>query len=258
MSVRFRRRATVVLMLLVGVLLAAPAGAAGGDLVWADRLGGTSFDSAYGVAVDGSGNVYVTGSFQGTVDFDPGSGVSPLTPAGVNDGFVVKLDAAGGLVWAVHLGGTSFDSGQGVAVDGSGNVYVIGSFYGTADFDPDPVVTFNLVSAGESDVFVVKLDAAGGLVWADQLGGISGDASSGVAVDASGNVYATGYFQGTADFDPGAGFSGLTSAGFFDGFVVKLDAAGGLVWADQLGGTSGEWSAGVAVDGSGNVYATGS
>jgi len=244
-------------MLLVGALLAPPAGAAGGDLVWADRLGSTSNDSAFGVAVDGSGNVYVTGSFSETVDFDPGTGVFPLTPAGVNDGFVMKLDAAGGFLWAIHLGGTSFDSGRGVAVDGSGNVYVTGSFSETADFDPGTGVS-ELTSAGSADGFVVKLDATGEFLWADRLGDTSDDSGIAVAVDGSGNVYATGYFQGTVDFDPGTGVSELTSAGFVDGFVVKLDATtGGLVWAGRLGGTSGDAGSGVAVDGSGNVYATG-
>ena len=229
---------------------------AAGTLVWARQLGGTSLDAGFGVAVDGSGNVHTTGYFLGTADFDPGAGTSNLTSAGTTDVFVSKLDAAGTLVWARQLGGTSLDAGFGVAVDGSGNVHTTGYFLGTADFDPG-AGTSNLTSAGTTDVFVSKLDAAGTLVWARQLGGTSLDAGFGVAVDGSGNVHTTGYFLGTADFDPGAGTSNLTSAGTTDVFVSKLDAAGTLVWARQLGGTSLDAGFGVAVDGSGNVHTTG-
>ncbi|MEX2323550.1 MAG: SBBP repeat-containing protein [Acidimicrobiia bacterium] len=128
----------------------------GGDLVWADQLGGGSDDYGRGVAVDGSGNVYTTGYFFGTADFDPGAGTLNLTSAGSGDVFVSKLDSAGNLVWARQLGGGLDDIGQGVAVDGSGNVYTTGHFSGTADFDPG-AGTLNLTSAGASDVFVVKL-----------------------------------------------------------------------------------------------------
>jgi Ca2+-binding RTX toxin-like protein len=109
-------------------------------------------------------------------------------------------------------------------VDGSGNVYTTGHFSGTADFDPG-AGTFDLTSAGGDDVFVSKLDADGNFVWADQLGGTSDDVGRGVAVDGSGNVYTTGYFSATADFDPGAGTFDLTSAGGYDVFVSKLEAA---------------------------------
>src|SRR3990172_9145046 len=178
-----------------------------------------------GVAVDGSGAVYVTGSFNGTADFDPGGGTLNLTSAGFTDVFVSKLDAAGGLVWARQLGGTDNDYGSGVTVDGSGTVYVTGTFYGTADFDPGES-TFNRTSAGSSDVFVSKLDAAGDLVSPRQLGGTDDDRGLGVAVDGSGNVYVTGLFSATADFDPGGGISNLTSAGLTDVFVWKMDVAG--------------------------------
>jgi inorganic pyrophosphatase len=254
-----RWRVGVVAMLVVGGLVAAPAGAADGDLVWAHRLGGTSSDIGNGVAVDGSGNVYVTGYFLGTADFDPDPVATyPLTSAGGHDGFVVKLDPAGDFEWVAQLGGTGSDLGFGVAVDGSGNVYVTGYFWETADFDPDPVATFELTSAGDGDGFVVKLDAAGDFEWAARMGGTSDDIGYGVAVDGSGNVHVTGYFLGTADFDPDpVDTFELTSAGGADGFAVKLDSAGGFEWAARWGGTGFDEGRGVAVDGSGNVHVTG-
>ena len=152
---------------------------------------------------------------------------------------------------------------SGVAVDGSGNVYTTGFFEGTADFDPENVTAGDtLVSAGGSDIFVSKLDSAGNFVWAKQMGGGDDDQGHGVAVDGSGNVYTTGHFRSTADFDPGTGVFDLMSsrpeAGpSLDLFVSKLDSAGNFVWARQMGGTGSDQGEDVAVDDRGNVYTTG-
>ena len=188
-------------------------------------FGGASSEYGYSIAVDSSGNVYTTGYFQGTVDFDPGTGTSNLTSAGSTDVFVSKLDSSGNFVWAKRLGGASSDYGYSIAVDSSGNVYTTGYFEGTADFDPG-AGTSNLTSAGSGDVFVSKLDSSGALVWAKGFGGTSNDRGQSIAVDSSGNVYTTGYFAGTVDFDPGAGTSNLTSAGGDDVFVLKLTSSG--------------------------------
>ena len=133
-----------------------------GSFGWAERLGGGGIDAGSSIAVDGSGNVYTTGAFSGTADFDPGSGTTNLTSAGLSDVFVSKLTSAGALGWAKGLGGSGIDTGVGIAVDGSGNVYTTGAFSGTADFDPGSG-TANLTSAGGTDVFVSRLDGAGAL-----------------------------------------------------------------------------------------------
>ena len=143
--------------------------------------------------------------------------------------FVSKLDSAGAFVWAKQLGGTDSDQANSVAVDSSGNVYTTGSFSGTADFDPGAGTT-NLTSAGSSDVFVSKLDSTGAFVWAKQFGGTGSDASNSVAVDSSGNVYTTGSFSGTVDFDPGGGTANLVSTGNGDVFVSKLSSAGAAIF----------------------------
>ena len=227
-----------------------------GSSVWAKSFGGNGTDSVYEIVVDGSGNVYTTGFFFGTVDFDPGAGTSNLTATGTDDVFVSKLDSSGSLVWAKSFGGTSTDYGRAIAVDSSGNVYTTGNFRGTVDFDPG-AGTSNLTSAGNDDVFVSKLDSSGTFVWAKSFGGIDFDYGRAIAVDASGIVYVTGDFNGTVDFDPGAGTSNLTSAGDNDVFVSKLDSSGSLVWAKSFGGSSAEFGQSIEVDGSGNVTALG-
>jgi predicted transcriptional regulator len=167
------------------------------------------------------------------------------------------LDSSGNYVWAKSFGGTSNESGSSVAVDSSGNVYTAGYFKSTlVDFDPGSG-TANLTPTGGTDVFVSKLDSSGNYVWAKSFGGPMADSGRSVAVDSSGNVYTTGTFEGTGDFDPGSGTANLTSNGGTDVFVSKLDSSGNYVWAKSFGGTHLEYGFSVAVDSSGNVYTTG-
>src|SRR6185369_16966117 len=177
---------------------------------WAKRMGGTAtLDDGYSITVDDSGNVYTTGRFQGTADFDPGAGTFNLTSSSGSDIFISKLDADGSFVWAKKLG---TGTGHSIAHDHSGNIYSTGEFSGTSDFDPGAGI-FNLTSAGLDDIFISKLDASGNFVWAKRVGGTQLDNSYSISVNDSGYVYITGFFFGTADFDPGAGSFTLTSAG---------------------------------------------
>ena len=228
------------------------------DFVWARGIGGSESDAGLGVAVDSSGNVYTVGCFEGTVDFDPGAGTENLISEGSDEIFVSKLDSDGNFVWAVRMGGTSVDRATAVAVDSSGNVYTVGRFSGTADFNPHPVDTFPLTSSGGSaDIFVSKLDSDGDFVWARAMGGMGPDQANGVALDGSGNVYTAGSFQVMADFDPGAATADLTSAGLDDIFVSKLDSGGNFLWAGAMGGMGDDEANGVAVDSSDDVYTVG-
>lgn len=230
---------------------------AAGNFLWAKSMGGTDGERGSSIAVDGSGNVYITGFFGGTVDFDPGVGTSNLTSEGASDIFISKLDAAGNFSWAKRMGGPFSDAGTSVALDGSGDVYTTGSFAGTVDFDPGTGTSI-LTSEGVTDVFISKLDAEGNFGWVKRMGGPDQDGGNSIAVDGSGKVYTTGYFQGTADFDPEAGTSILTSAGAFDIFISELDAAGNFGWARSMGSTADDSGHSIAVDGSGNVHTTGS
>jgi hypothetical protein len=231
---------------------------ASGNYVYAKKIGGTGADRGQGIVVDASGNVYLTGYFTGTVDFDPGAGTANLVSAGGTDIFFAKYDASGNYVYAKKIGGTVADQGLGLAIDGSGNVHVTGYFTGTVDFDPG-AGTASLVSEnGTADIFFAKYDASGNYVYAKRIGFRNDDGGTKIKVDGTGHVYLTGYFFGTVDFDPGAGTEDLTSAGGSDVFFAKYDASGNYVYAKRFGGNSTDVPNDMAVDGSGNVYLTGS
>ncbi|MBW8049614.1 MAG: T9SS type A sorting domain-containing protein [Cytophagales bacterium] len=191
---------------------------------WAKSIGSTTTDHGNSIATDASGNAYITGYFQDTADFDPGAGVQNLTSVGARDIFFAKYDTNGNYLWAKSIGSTSPDYGYSIATDASGNAYITGSFEDTADFDPGAGVQ-NLISVGQVDIFFAKYDANGNYLWAKSIGS-TWDRGNSIATDASGNAYITGYFQGTADFDPGAGVQNLTSVGNTDIFFAKYQGSG--------------------------------
>lgn len=212
-----------------------------GNFVWAKRIGSNNEDTGYGIALDIAGNVYVSGSFSTTADFDPGSGTFNLSSAGSYDAFVAKLDSGGNFTWAKRVGGTGIDIAASLALDSAGNIYTTGLFSSTnADFDPSGSV-FTLASAGGTDVFIDKLDSLGNFVWAKRFGGSLADYGNGVAVDSAGNVYTTGQFSLTVDFDPSGSVFNLASTGAGDIFTTKLNSAGNFVWANRMGGRRGLW-----------------
>jgi len=226
---------------------------ANGDLAWAFSLGCVTSGAGTGIATDAAGNVYVAGYFSGTVDFDPGPGTTNLTAGGR---FLCKYDTNGNLIWALALASTlSVDLTM--AVDAADNLYLAGGFSGTADFDPG-AGTFNMTSAGSTDIFILKLSSAGNFIWARRMGSTLLDRANALALDVSGNVHITGTFNGTVDFDPGAGTANLTSAGATDAFILKLDNAGNYLWARRVGGTSAfDTGNGIALDSDDNVLITG-
>lgn len=142
------------------------------DVEFAASIGGTERDTGWGIAVDASGNVHVTGLFSGTVDFDPGPGITILSsPSLTDDGmYVLKLDSEGNFVWARAMTGTGFVISSGLALDQTGNVFTTGTHIGTIDFDPGPGIA-NLTSYSDGIVFVCKLDSDGNLIWAIAKGG---------------------------------------------------------------------------------------
>ena len=221
-----------------------------GTLLWATYLGGTDFDWGRGIAVDGSGGVYVTGETQSS-DF-PTPGGWDTTPTGEENGFVAKFNSSGTLLWATYLGGSDEDWGNGIAVDGSGGVYVAGCTDST-DF-PTPNGWDTSLSGGQ-DAFVAKFDSSGTLLWGTYLGGSTNDLGYGIAVDGSGGVYVTGYTY-SPNF-PTPGGSDTSFNGKCDGFVAKLDSSGTLLWATYVGGSYYDEAYGIAVDGSGGVYVGG-
>jgi hypothetical protein len=229
-----------------------------GNFLWAKSIGDVNYDQGFGVDIDNSDNVYVTGVFRGTVDFDPGAGTANITSSGGNqDVFILMLDASGNYGWAKQLGSASQNTFvYDIATTSSGESHIVGAFFASTDFDPGAGTT-NLTPVGSGDSYVLKLNASGNFMWAISSGGSSLDRGYGIAVDNSGNVVSTGYFQGTADFDPGVGSTNLVSNGGEDVFVQKLDPSGNLLWAHNIGGTNNDKAQSVTFDATGNVYTTG-
>ncbi len=229
---------------------------ASGNFLWAKSFGSTNDDQGLSLTVDTSGNVYITGTFSGTVDFDPGVGTTNLSSNGGRDVFIQKMDASGNLIWVKSFGGTGYDESKSLTIDASGNIYTIGLFSHTVDFDPGTGTT-NLSSNGGIDAFVQKMDASGNFIWAKSFGGTSDDRGGSITTDASGNIYSAGYFSNTVDFDPGTGTTNLSSNGNLDVFVQKMDASGNFIWAKSFGGTNNDYGNSITLDGLGNVYTTG-
>jgi hypothetical protein len=232
-----------------------------GNFVWAGRIGGTLDDYSIRVTTDVNRNVFVTGRFSGTADFDPGAAVFNLTSGGCEDAYLLKLDASGNFVWAKRVGAGGCDEGRGVVCDVAGNVYYSGDFTSTVDFDPGPGVVSKTCVATATDAFISKFDAAGNHIWTDQFAGtaLSTSYAHSLTIDGAGNIYTASFWYGTVDFDPTAGVSNLVStAANYDVAITKLSGAtGNLLLLKSYGGTPAEYNWGVAVDASGNIYTSG-
>ncbi len=202
---------------------------ASGNELWSQQIGTGSSDCSYSVAVDGSGNTYISGYTQG----DLGG-----TNAGAYDAFLTKFDTSGNELWTQQIGTATDDQSYSVALDASGNAYISGSTQGD----------LGGTNAGGVDAFLVKFDTSGNELWSQQIGTASSDRSRSVAVDASGNVYISGYTYGDL---------GGANAGDGDAFLIKLDSSGNELWTQQIGTASQDWSYSVAVDASSNAYISG-
>lgn len=234
-------------------------GAAVGQVIdWAYRTGSSGWDETYEVEVDDAGNVYATGVYSGTVDFDPSSTntVNLTSVAGTWDVFVTKTDTDGNLLWAKSLGSDNTDNVLGLEIDGNGNVFVTGWYAGTFDADPSGSVV-NLTYVGGSDMFIVKLNSSGGYVWSGQISGTGDDGAFGLSVGPDGSVYASGYFQNSVALDPTGGTDNYTTNGGDDAFLIKMDNNGVYQWGRRIGGTGDDLLRPVEVRPDGMVVAAG-
>ena len=226
---------------------------AAGKLVFSTYLGGSGTDRAYGVAVDASGAVYVTGRTQ-SANFPVAGALQPAL-RGNEDAFIAKLAPDGAsLVYSTYLGGSAEDDGHAITVDAGGNALVAG---GTESLDFPLSAAFQAThGGGQVDAFVAKLNAQGnGLIFSTYLGGTNFDHPEGIAVDSSANVWVAGY-TGSGDF-PTAGAIQPALRGRINGFVIKFDAQGRSLISTYLGGSDADLIFGVAVDGAGNAYVGG-
>ncbi|HNR18994.1 MAG TPA: T9SS type A sorting domain-containing protein [Bacteroidia bacterium] len=224
-----------------------------GTLLWAHNIGGTGTETAQSMALDATGNCYITGRFAGTVDFDPGAGISTINSSGPFDVYIVKLNSSGNFVWAKNFGGTFGTFVNAISLDASGSVYTVGTFQTTTDFDPSAAV-FNLVSDGGQDTYVAKLDASGNFVWAKR----TDFAINAINIDINNTIYLAGTFNDTTDFNPDTTQTfNLIPAGGADIHICKFDTAANFVWVKSIGGTDSESPSAINTDATGNIIVTG-
>ncbi len=215
-----------------------------GNWLWVTKAGGMSYDISYDMLCDQDGNVHIAGYFSSSATF----GTLSLTSSGDRDICVAKLNTEGTWLWATKAGGSGWDAANGIARDNNGNIYVTGTFKLTATFG-----SYTLTTGTYNDIFVAKLNSSGSWSWARQAGGISSDYGNSVCVDPNGNVYVTGYYDGTASF----GTLSLTTNGVADIFVTKLDTGGNWLWVKGAGGTNNDYGQDITLDTNGNLYVTG-
>jgi hypothetical protein len=232
-----------------------------GSYGWTKRFGGTLEDTGYDLDTDSMGNVYLLGVFKDMVDFGVDFGTTdPKTSAGLDDIFLVRINANGIYAGARRIGGTGTDWGVGVTIDASDNVYMTGKFAGTVDFGQDFGTTDSKASAGNTDIFLTRINSDSTYGWTKRFGGTSGDMGFDLDTDSSGNVYVTGAFQGFVDFGHDFGIKDKkTATGIGDVFITSINTAGTYGWTKRLGGisTSSAMGNAITIDLSRNVYVTG-
>lgn len=226
---------------------------------WANSAGSTNAEYGQAIASDPSGNVYVTGAFIGTVDFDPSIATANLTSlSGSQDIFLAKYTSAGAFIWVKQIAGNSTEKPYDLVADASG-AYLAGNFLGTVDFDPN-AGTNNITFLGggtDGDGFFAKYDINGNLSWVNRIGSTVNDRVTSIAIDAFANVYVTGFIGGNADMDPSASSASLNVSGTYNAYIGKYSSTGAYVFAKQITGGYSEGDD-INVDASGNIYLTGS
>ncbi|MCJ8292354.1 MAG: T9SS type A sorting domain-containing protein [Crocinitomicaceae bacterium] len=225
------------------------------SLDWAYQMAPTATHQYSSITSDANGDIYVIGSYLGTIDLDPGPAVMNTTSTSP-DFYLQKLDPAGNLIWAKTYGGVGGEFVYDIDIDIFGNIFISGSYTLTTDLDPGLGVEA-LTAVGQRDLFVLKLNPTGDFIWAKSFGSSTWTYGFSCDTDAAGNVFVSGQFEYTVDFDPGIGVYNLTSNGDADIFVFKLDSNGDFVWAHSEGSIDYDASLELVVDNSQNVLLTG-
>ena len=239
------------------------------DFSWAKGMIGTGEAKGSSICVDVTGNIYTIGQFKGTIDFDPGTNITSLTSINHFDYFITKMDSSGNLIWVKQFGSWYEYSGSvpGINIDNLGNVFAVGSYTGSVDFDPGigvSILTTSGIPINIEDLFILKLDNLGNFVWVSTI--VSASNSSGnrlfsMAVDNFGGVYVTGDFSNTVDFDSGPGVS-ILQGNPSSAFICKFNSSGNFLWAKRIGNYgSGNYCSttgtSVLCDQTGNTYVSG-
>jgi hypothetical protein len=231
-----------------------------GKIKWIKHVGGPEHDQGSAIATDLAGNIIIMGYFDDTVDFDPGPGTETRTTNGAGDVFILKLDANGNFLWVNQIGGTNNDYSNSILADENGSIYALGRFTGTADFDPGPG-TVSLRALGAGDMFIQKLKSDGNHIWVKQIGGADSAVTyaNGYShfLDLQKNIYITGNFRQSVDFNPGIEAKKLISRGEYDIFIQQLDSNGNLNWVKQIGSSDYDGGYSIFPDRDGHFYMCG-
>jgi hypothetical protein len=228
-----------------------------GNFISAQTIGDTLYDEASTAIIDKNGNLLITGSFQGTVDFDPSPAVIKITTKGYLDGFLLSIGPSGNFIDVKQFGGFN-----GVAIadkltlDPNMNIYLTGRINGVIDIDPGPGIKNIGSSSGNYEIFIIKLAANGSLVWDGKIGGYGETLVNGI-LESNGYVYLTGSFTYSTDLDPGPASLYFSSAGSADIFLMRLDTSGNLSWAKSFGGKERDEGQSIVFDKFNKVYTTG-
>lgn len=230
-----------------------------GNFIWGKSIGSTENEYPNSITIDKFANIYLTGIFGKTVDFDPGSGYYGLSSVGRSDVFILKLNSNGDFVWAKRFGGTSYDYAYELTIDSFNNVYTVGNFRRTVDFDPG-AGTYNLTSSGMfpdyDNTFITKLNSNGGFIWAKQITGTNYNYGITITCDRNSDVIIGGIFYGSCDFDPGANIYNLNSINY-DNYILKLSSTGNFKWVKSFGGNGDDYIRSLKTDQLNNIFATG-
>ncbi len=233
------------LSIILFALFYSPSAYAFPPYLWAENFGGTGDDASEDTGVDGYGNVYITGWFSDTIVF----GDKEVISNGKNDIFIAKLNSEGECLWVKSAGSAEVDCSYCIYVNFWGYSIITGCFQETVNFGD-----IELVSDGNMDMFIAKLDPDGNFLWAKRAGGVEMDVAAGIIADSMGYSYITGCFSGNAFF----GDTELTCDGQTDIFIAKISPHGNFLWATKAGGADYDAGISVAVDTEGNIYCTGS
>lgn len=205
-----------------------------GNLLWAHVFGSNASDYPTALVTDASGNIYMTGWYTGTLDFDPGAASFELSDFDSNK-FLLKLDSNGDFLWVKSLGDAQ--DVKDIHIDNENDLYLVGEFSGATDFDPGPD-THEITTDALDGSYIQKLNSEGGFMWANAYGNTGSNTIKSVDTDAFGNVYVAGRFQGTVDFDTSEGEAILETESTIDlnAYVLKLDRSGAFEWVKRFGG----------------------
>lgn len=198
------------------------------------KIGSTDHDEAQGIAMDSQGKIYVSGNFEGTVDFDPSSNEFNLAAVGKYDAYLAKYDSDGNLIWVISIGGPEWIYGRRIVLDDQNNIYMVGYFKGEADFDPS--AEDYVLEGVELDGYLAKYDSDGNFMWAFDIGNEYNCMAYDVGIDHDNNVWVSGTVNGAVDFDPSANEFILNGHGFMDAYIGKYTTDGEFIWAGEIGG----------------------